>query len=133
MEDGYLIQFVGSALAIAVLTLIAAWARIPRKVPVLDEAAARALIADEEPDIAVDEVWVDAEGMTAVARAGDEGLVLFRVGDGFAVRTMPWGEVAQAGASGGRAVIALHDPAAPKAVFQLPKGAERLPFAGASA
>ncbi|HEX6865754.1 MAG TPA: hypothetical protein VF122_00840 [Caulobacteraceae bacterium] len=133
MEDGYLIQFVGSAIAIAVLTLIAAWARIPRATPKLDDASARAIIAEDEPDLALDHVWVDAAGLTAVAKAGAEGVVLFRVGDGFAVRTMPWAEVASAAASGDRAVIAFHDPGAPKAVFQLPKGADRLPFAGAVA
>ncbi len=133
MEEGYLIQFVGSAAAIAVLTLIAAWARIPRKAPPLDEAAVRALIAVDEPDIALESVWIDAPGRTAVARAGGEGVVLFRVGDCFAVRTMPWNEVASAVAERGRAVIAFHDPGAPKAVFELPKGADRLPFAGAVA
>lgn len=133
MEDGYLIQFVGSAVAIAVMTLIAAWARIPRQTPPLDEAAARALIADEEPDLTLDNVWIDADGRTAVARSGEEGVVLFRVGDGFAVRTMPWAELSAAMATGGRAVFAFHDPGAPRAVFALPDGAERLPFAGAAA
>jgi len=133
MEDGYLIQFVGSAVAIAIMTLIAAWARIPRQTPALDDASARALIADEEPDLALDTVWIDAEGAAAVARAGDEGVVLFRVGDGYAVRTMPWTELAAAIATGGRAVIAFRDPGAPRAVFALPDGAERLPFAGAPA
>src|SRR5689334_16089998 len=83
LDQGYAVQFAVSAAAIIVLALVAAWARIPRKVPPLDEGSARAVVADELPDTPIEKVWVDAAGQAAVARAGSEGVVLFRVGDGF--------------------------------------------------
>ena len=46
MDHAYLIQFAVSIAAIVVLALVAAWARIPRQVAPLDEAAARTIIAD---------------------------------------------------------------------------------------
>jgi hypothetical protein len=133
MEQGYLLQFAVSAIAIAVLAATAWWARIPRKVEPLDEASARALIKDEDPDVVLERVWVDAAGQTAVAKAGGDGVVLFRVGDGFAVRSLPWAQVAGAVARQGRAVIRFGDVGAPAAAFRLPSGAERAPFAEGSA
>lgn len=133
MEQGYLLQFAVSAVAIALLALAAWSARIPRKVAPLNETSARALIADEEPDVAVERVWVDAAGHTAVAKAGGDGVVLFRVGDGFAIRSVPWAQVAGAVARKGRAVIRFGDAGAPAAAFQLPSGTERPPFAEVAA
>lgn len=130
LDQAYLIQFAVSAAAIVVLALAAVWARIPRKVAPLDEPAARALIGEELPDLRVDRVWVDADGRAAVARAGGEGIVLFRVGDGFAVRTMPWAEVSGAKLSMGRAVFRFADPGCPAAAFRL--AGDSLPFAEAA-
>ena len=39
LDQAYIIQFAVSAIAIIVLASVAAWARIPRKVAPLDEAA----------------------------------------------------------------------------------------------
>lgn len=133
MDQGYIVQFAVSIAGIVVLALVAAWARIPRKVASLDESSARAVIAEELPDTLVEKVWVDAAGQAAVAKSGSEGVVLFRVGDGFAVRSAPWAEVAHAAARDGRVVIRFHDPAAPAARFQLSPGATRAPFAEAAA
>src|SRR6185437_7899279 len=110
------------------LALAAAWARIPRRVAPLDEAAARAVISEELPDTLVERVWVDATGQAAVAKSGEEGLVLFRVGDGFAVRAAPWARVAAADARDGQVLIPFGDPAAPAACFELARGATRAPF-----
>ena len=74
-----------------------------------------------------------AAGQTAVAKAGGAGVVLFRVGDGFAIRSLPWAQVAGAVARQGRAVIRFGDAGAPAAAFQLPSGAERPPFAEVAA
>lgn len=133
MDQGYAVQFAVSATAIIILALVAAWARIPRKVAPLDEGSARAVIADELPDTPVEKVWVDAAGQAAVAKSGSEGVVLFRVGDGFAVRSAPWAEVAHAVAKGDQVIIRFHDPAAPAARFQLSPGASCAPFAEAAA
>lgn len=133
MDQGYIVQFAVSGVAIIVLATLAALARIPRKVPPLDEASARAVIADELPDTPVDRVWVDANGRVAVAKSGSEGVVLFRVGDSFAVRSAPWNDVTQAPVKGDGVVIRFHDPAAPAARFQLAPGANRAPFAEVAA
>lgn len=130
MDQAYLIQFAISAAAIVVLALVAAWARIPRKVEPLTEASARELIAEELPDTAVQRVWVDAEGAAAVAKAANEGVILFRLGDCYAVRTMPWAEVSKARAAKGRAFFRFADPGCPAAAFKL--AGERLPFGEAA-
>lgn len=131
MDQAYVIQFAVSGAAIIILALVAWWARIPRQVPPLDEASARAVIADELPDLTLDRVWVDASGQTAVARAGDEGVILFRVGDGFAVRNLPWAEVSRPQLMKGRAFFRFDDPGAPTAAFKLT--GDQAPFAGAAA
>lgn len=128
--DSYAAQFAVSAIAIVVLALVAWWARIPRKVEPLTEASARALIADELPDLRVDRVWVDAAGDTAVAKAGGEGVVLFRVGDSYAVREMPWTQVSRCRLAKGAAVFRFDDPGCPSAAFRL--AGERLPFGEAA-
>ncbi|HYG25380.1 MAG TPA: hypothetical protein VD906_00580 [Caulobacteraceae bacterium] len=130
MDQAYIIQFAVSAAAIVLLAAVAAWARIPRKVEPLTEPTARALIAEELPDVRIERVWVDADGAAAVAKAGGEGVVLFRVGDGFAVRTVPWDEVCRARALKGRALFRFGDPAAPACAFKL--AGERLPFGEAA-
>ena len=130
MDQAYLIQFAVSAAAIVVLALVARWARIPRQVEPLNETSARALIADELPDLRVDRVWIDAAGETAVARAGDEGVVLFRVGDAFTVRTAPWAEITRTRVASGKALFRFDDPGCPSAAFKL--AGERLPFAEAA-
>ena len=89
------------------------------------------MIGEELPDLTLDHVWVDATGETAVARAGDEGVVLFRVGDGFAVRNLPWAQVARPKLAKGRVVFRFDDPGAPGAVFRI-AGAQP-PFAEAAA
>ena len=130
MDQAYLIQFAVSATAIVILALVARWARIPRKVEPLTEASARALIAEELPGVRIDRVWVDAAGETAVAKAGGEGVVLFRVGDSYAVREMPWADVARCRPAKGAAVFRFNDPGCPSAAFRL--AGERLPFGEAA-
>ena len=126
MDQAYIIQFAISAAAIVLLAAVAAWARIPRRVEPLTEASARDLIAEELPDVRIERVWIDADGMAAVARAGGEGVILFRVGDGFTVRTMPWDQVCRAQPLKGRALFRFGDPGAPACAFRL--SGERLPF-----
>jgi hypothetical protein len=127
VDQAYLLQFAGSAIAIAVLAAVAFWARIPRKTGPLTEASARDLIAEELPDFAPEKVWVDASGDTAVARAGETGIVLFRVGDSYTARTAPWTQVKSAARVKDSAVIRLDDPACPRASFRL--AGEGAPFA----
>lgn len=133
VDEAYLLQFVGSALAICVLAAVATWARIPRPIERLTPAAARALIADELPDEVLERIWIDAAGDVAVAKAGETGVVLFRVGDSYAARTAPWAQVKAARLGKDRVVIPLGDPAAPAAAFRLARGEAAAPFMEAMA
>jgi len=127
VDQGNLLQFAGSAVAIAVLASVAFWARIPRHTQPLDEAAARRLIADELPDETPDRVWVDSAGDTAVARAGETGIIIFRVGDSYTVRTAPWVQVRTARRVRDQAIINFDDPGCPSAAFKL--AGKEAPFA----
>ncbi|KRA65019.1 hypothetical protein ASD79_18975 [Caulobacter sp. Root655] len=109
MDKALLIQLVGSATAVALLVGLAAWARIARPTPPLDGQAARTLLADEFPDDPVDALWTAADGTGAVARSGDLALVLWRKGDGYVARAVPWAQARAATVEGGRLKLRLAD------------------------
>lgn len=90
MDWGFALQLAGSAIAVAALVALAAWARLARPTPPLDEAAARALLAEEFPDHEVQRVWIDEAAAGLIARSDDEALVIWRRGDGYVARSMPW-------------------------------------------
>ncbi len=113
MTSAFLLQFVGSLIAVALLVALAAWAKIARHAPALDETRARALLAGEFPDQAVGPVWVAADGRSAVARAGDQALLLAAIGDGWVSRTAPWSAVVGARRRGEHVLLATGDSAAP--------------------
>jgi hypothetical protein len=97
-----------------VLVGLAAWARIPRATPPLDEAHARALLAEEWPGVPVSRVWTSADGAAAVGQAGSEGLVVWRAGDGYRLRRAPLARLAQAERRGAAMRIPLNDPSTPR-------------------
>jgi len=103
----------GSAVAVTLMVAIAAWARIARPTPPLDETAARALLAGEFPDHHPGEIWLAADGAGAVARAGGEALILFRLGDAWVARGLPWERALAAPVQRGRVHFRIGDPAAP--------------------
>jgi hypothetical protein len=121
-----LIQFAVSAAAVALMVGLAAWATRGRSGPPLDEAAARAWLADEFPGRRIERLWLAADGAGAVAKSGDQALVLTRMGDGYAARRVPWAKALAARVHQGRVLIPLSDVAAPRAVLALqawpPKG-----------
>jgi hypothetical protein len=114
-----LIQLAVSALAVALMTLLAAWATRGRGAPPLDEAAARRVLADEFPDDRVDGLWLAADGRGAVARAGDRALVLARIGDRYVARKLGWRDVSAVQIRDGRLRIAFKEPGAPGAVLAI--------------
>jgi hypothetical protein len=116
----YLIQFAVSALAVALMVGIAAWATRGRGGPPLDEGTARAWLADEFPDRPVDGLWLAADGLGAVAKSGDAALVLSRMGSGYVARKVAWTQAAAANPKDGRIRIAFADVAAPGAVLAMP-------------
>ncbi len=110
-----LIQFVVSLIAVAGLVGLSAWLGRPRPTPALDEAAARRIRAEEFPDDAPDAVWPSADGRGALARSGDRALVIYRLGDGYVARALPWREALAAPVRDGRLDLRFAEVAAPRA------------------
>ena len=100
----FAIQFAVSLLAVAALVGLAAWAKIARHAPPLDEAQARAVMDEEFPGRPVEALWLAPDGETALARSGGDYLLLRRAGDGYAARRGPLARLAAADA-GGDAVL----------------------------
>lgn len=96
------------------MVAVAAWAKIARPAPALDESAARALLAEEFPDEALDELHLAADGSGALARAGDRALVVARLGDGYVARDLPWRDALAAPSRDGRLVLPLREFGAPR-------------------
>lgn len=104
-----------SASFVAFMILVAGLARIARPVAPLDEAAARDLLAAEFPDLSPDYLWIAGDGAGLIARAGHEALVIYRLGDSWVSRTMPWRLALVAPVRRGKVLLKLRDPAAPLA------------------
>ena len=124
MTLAFLLQTFASLIAILLLVALAAWARIARPTPALDETSALALIADEFPDLAPGPVWVAADGSAAAARAGEEALVVYRAGDGYVARSLPWARFMAGEAVGGVVALRLADIAAPRLRLKLGESGE---------
>ncbi|RAK61358.1 hypothetical protein DJ021_16885 [Phenylobacterium hankyongense] len=120
MAAAFFIQVAASGAAIAVLVGLAAWAQIARPARPLDDARARALLAEEFPGRTLDGLWIAVDGKGAVAKSGAAALVLCQLGDGFVARQIPWGQALAASFRNGRIVIDLADVSAPKAIISLP-------------
>jgi hypothetical protein len=114
LDKEFIIQQAVSVVGVLVLIALAGWAKIGRRLDDLDEARARALFADEFPKAHVDAVWLADDGKGAVAKAGDQALILTALGDGYVARAAPWTEVAAATPKAGRLSIRLKDIAAPR-------------------
>lgn len=112
-----LILLAGSALAVALMTALTAWATRGRAAPPLDEAAARRQFAEEFPDMTIGRLWLAADGRGAVARSGDAALILARLGDGYVARRIAWDAAMAAQVRDGRLSLPLHEPGAPRAVL----------------
>ncbi len=97
------------------MIIVAGLARIARPVAPLDETSARDLLTAEFPDRTPDLLWVAGDGAGVVARAGSDALVLYRLGDSWVARTMPWRLALAAPVRRGKVLLKLRDPAAPMA------------------
>jgi hypothetical protein len=109
LDKALIIQLLGSAVAVSLLVAVAAWGRIPRPTPPLDDAAARALLAVEFPDHPIESLWIAADGAGLIARSGGEALILWRKGDGYVARNAPWTQALAAQAVNGRLTLKLAD------------------------
>ena len=86
----FLIQLAVSAVAVLALVALAAWAKIERHAPALDAAHARAVLADDFPDHAIEALWTAPDGSRALARSGGELLSVRRLGDGYVTAAEPY-------------------------------------------
>ncbi len=109
MDKALLVQLLGSAVAVALLVGLAAWAGKPRPTPPLDGVSAHRLLAEEFPDHRIDHVWLADDGAGVVARSGAEGLVIWRRGDGYVARSAPWAAIAGAVPKDGRLRLSAVD------------------------
>jgi len=123
MTLAFLTQLLISGLAVAALVGLAAWLGLPRDAGPLDEAKARRLLTEEFPDAPIDALWLAHDGGGALARSGDEALILYRAGDGHVIRSAPWSSVGAGVVRNGLAVLRLDDVTAPRAAFALSDGA----------
>lgn len=103
----FLSQLVVSGVAVLVIVALAAAARLSRPTPPLDEATARALLADDYPDAQIDRIWLAGDGAAALARSGARPLYLFRLGDAWVARDLAWTEAVAAPVRGGRLHLRL--------------------------
>ena len=105
----FLSQLAVSGVAVLVIVALAAAARLSRSTPPLNEAAARALLADDYPDAPIDRVWLAGDGDAALARSGARALYLFRLGDAWVARDLAWTEAAAAPVRDGRLHLSLSE------------------------
>jgi hypothetical protein len=109
LDKALLIQLGGSVLAVALLVAFAAWLGVARSTPPLDAEAAKALLDIEFPDHRPNAVWIAADGAGIIAREGLLALVLYRRGDGYVARDLPWSTVAALKPTNGRLTLRLSD------------------------
>ena len=130
MTIAYLIQTAASAVAILALAALAWKFGVGRHPTALSEAEARAIMAEELPSMAIGRIWLAADGRAALARSGDEALILYAVGDGHIARTAPWTSLAASQVKKGRVLVALADRSAPRASFTIGDGGAWPPVLG---
>ena len=123
MDLQFIITTAASLVAILALVGLAAWAKIARPAADLDEAVALRVLADEFPDHELGRVWIAADHKAAVTRSGDEALIVYRIGDGYVARSMPWTRLADSQAGMGGVTLKIGDITAPRARFALAESA----------
>jgi len=109
LDKTLLIQLGGSLAGVVLLVALAAWLGVARPTPPLDTEAARALLAIEFPDHRPDAVWIAADGAGLIARDGTLALVLYRRGDGYVARDLPWSMIVALKPTNGRLKVRLAD------------------------
>jgi len=123
LDLAFIEKTAGSAVAVGLLVALAAWAKIARPTPALDDAEARRICADEFPGLAVERVWIAADGRGAIVRSGSEALLIARLGDGVVARSTPWTQVMAAKVEAGHLIVPLKDVGAPRIRFAVGKAA----------
>lgn len=119
----FVLQLLGSGIAVAALVGLVAWARIARPAPPLDPESATALFAQEYGCDRLSELWIAPDGASAVGHAGDSALVAWRAGDGYRLRRVAFDHLTASKTAGGRVRLKLDDPATPTLSFTVASGA----------
>lgn len=119
MSQDFLVQTALSGLAVLVLVLLAAWAKIAKPMPPLSDARAAKLLAEEFPGRKLDRIWVAVDGRGALARSGASALILCEVGDHYVARNIPWAQAVSATFRDGVLKLDLSDVSAPQARLAL--------------
>ena len=119
MNQAFLIQTAASAAAVTVLIGLAAWAKIAKPAPPLDDGRARQLLAEDFPGRSIEELWVAVDGKGAVARSAATALVLCQLGDGYVCRQIPWAQAMASSFKDGRITLKLADVGAPRVAIAL--------------
>lgn len=109
MDKALLIQLGGSVVAVALLVAFVRWLGVARATPPLDAQAAKALLDVEFPDHRSQATWIAADGAGLIARDGDLALILYRRGDGYVARDLPWSAVAALKPTDGRLTVRVSD------------------------
>jgi len=109
VDLNFLIKTAASGVAIALLVGLAAWARVARSTPDLDEASVRELLAFEHPDARIGAIWISADARGALVRAGDDAIIVFRLGDGYVARSAPWTTLATTAPKNGAVNLRVAD------------------------
>lgn len=123
MSVAYLIQTAASGVAILILAALAWKFGVARHPGPLTKERALSLMALDRPADALGPVWLAADGRSALARAGSEAVILYAVGDGHVVRTLPWDSLARGEVRNGRVRLLLADRSAPFAWLTIGEGA----------
>jgi hypothetical protein len=119
VSQAFLVQTALSGLAVLVLVLLAAWAKIAKPMPPLSDARAAKLLGEEFPGRKLDRVWVAVDGRGALAKSGASALILCEVGDHYVARNIPWAQAVSATFRDGVLKLDLSDVAAPQARLAL--------------
>ena len=117
------VQFAGSAVAIALLVAFVARTRRNREPAAGSQPDWKARFAEEFPGSAVEELWVAKDGSAALAHAGDLALIGWRLGDGVVVRSAAFSHLKTVRRGEGRVELRLDDPGLPPLRFAADDGA----------
>lgn len=109
LDKALVIQLGGSVVAVALLVAFVRWLGVARPTPPLDAASAKALLDVEFPDHRPMATWIAADGAGLIARDADLALILYRRGDGYVARDLPWSAVASLKPTGGRVTVRVSD------------------------
>ncbi len=123
MTIAYMIQTAASAAAILILAALAWKFGVARHPAALTEDRARALLSEEFPGAVFGPLWLAHDGQAALARSGEEALIVYTVGDGHLARTLPWSILVAGKVKGGRVLVRVPDRTAPRVDFTIQPGA----------